>query len=212
MKKIIAILLVVVLCVSLVACSTNKAESGQSNDEKTTEFVIDAEGHVDFTDEQLVNYIERVDLTLDNWDLYFEDYCRETKKEIVNSFGEVSYYNEHNCDFGLKEGIIASFHNVAFKFSGVEACEKHYSTWISDEEANKEQLIDFGNSTHSYNPCKHYTKYECIDVVGELYIYHFPDEIKGFTINGEPKADWYLDTWETPEGDYIAEIYNKYHQ
>ncbi|MBQ3136669.1 MAG: hypothetical protein IJB74_04215 [Clostridia bacterium] len=95
MKRIICLFLASVVCLSFSACGKISVEA--DSEVNTTAFAIDENGSADFTEEQLVKYIEKVELTTENRMLYFEDYCREKAVERVNSFGEVTHGKElHN--------------------------------------------------------------------------------------------------------------------
>ncbi|MBR5437321.1 MAG: hypothetical protein IKV21_00240 [Clostridia bacterium] len=213
MKRLIALAMVAVMCMTFAACGKNavNTEPEKETENKSAELVVDENGYADFTEEQLVQYIEKVELTADNWSLYFEDYCREKVTEKVNSFGEVSYSTSNTCGFGLKENVLASTHKVAFKFTGFDLCHNLNSP---QPDENGIYLVDLGDQ--AYGPIvrlgRHYTAYDCVAVTGELYIYHFPEEVKGFWIDGAPKGDVYSAGSLAPEGEIIAEIYNQYHK
>lgn len=211
MKRIIVLLTAVIICLSFTACGINDitTENEIKTEKETAELIIDENGYADFTQDQIIQYVEKVELTLDNWNLYFEDYCREKVTETVNSFGEITYNTSHKCDFGLKEDVVASAHNVAFKFTGYELCHG-LNAAIPDEKGY--YLVDFGNIAYNPDYGRHYTEYECAAVTGEIYIYHLPREVKKFTIDGEPRGDVYAADFWMPYGDMISELYNRHHQ
>lgn len=231
-KKILTLFMAVTIVCSVVACGSKpvSTKQGDTKDkvedetEQSVELDVDEKGYVHLTKEQLVSYVERVELTKDNWNLYFEDYCD------VEDGG-------YNIGFGLKKDFTASCHNVEFKFTGetqynyssendIPIREFDYKQNISrmnyqsdgsfdemEEDLKKDYcVVELGSSPDGKVPSRHFTKFECIDVTGELYIYYFPEEVKTFTVEDYYQGDIFGDTLDAPLGNDIAEFYEEYHK
>jgi len=138
MKKILALLLMAVMCLSLVACSggndtpsTNdnsgaqqSAESGKEDTAKHDIYLEDGENGITYIvfpgSKVFSEYVVKVEITKDNWHEYFEDY--EYTEHIVktNDFGDIEEeYDEVRIGFGLKRNILGLTDTVSFKFDGM---------------------------------------------------------------------------------------------
>ena len=110
MRRFIALLLLAVMCLSFVACGgKDKDVEQESNDEKANKYsnIIDLLEKGDYS--SAINEIERIqeeerlaelankgiveiEITLDNWNQYFE-YTPKAEVNITNAFGEPTSYN-----------------------------------------------------------------------------------------------------------------------
>ncbi|MBE6636857.1 MAG: hypothetical protein E7618_03520 [Ruminococcaceae bacterium] len=95
MKKRIAILFAVVMCLSLVACGGEETPNTDNSSAQEQQVQNDNNEPEDTTPE----YTE-IELTTDNFFTYFE--LTITEEIVENSFGEVSYWYLH-YDYALKE-------------------------------------------------------------------------------------------------------------
>lgn len=80
MKKVGSLVLSLVLCMSLCACGGAAGNGGAADNGGNKEIVL--------TDEQLLDFVEVVELTDANWQTYF--YIEEVVEESKDSFGAVT--------------------------------------------------------------------------------------------------------------------------
>ena len=78
MKKLLALLLAAVMCLSLVACGGGK------------EVVSGFEGTPALSMKSIGDHIERVELTVDNWKDYIKEYSYDVEMVEKDAFGEVT--------------------------------------------------------------------------------------------------------------------------
>ena len=90
MKKILAIILAALMCLSLCACAgeenNSEGTSEVQNENTPTETTAPSEETTDTEPSETEPVYETVELTLENWQDYFE--FREIKKIKINGFGE----------------------------------------------------------------------------------------------------------------------------
>lgn len=102
MKKTVFLLLAIVVCLFLTACTGNdeadadnanvNASTSESNDEKFPEWEKHEDGYYVISKEELATYLTETEITTENWQDFF------SVKEIVkyNAFGEVEEsYNSY---------------------------------------------------------------------------------------------------------------------
>lgn len=78
MKKLLALLLAAVMCLSLVACGGGK------------EVVSGFEGNPALSMKSIDEHIDRVELTVDNWKDYIKEYSYDVEMVEKDAFGEVT--------------------------------------------------------------------------------------------------------------------------
>ena len=202
MKKFIAIFLVITMFLSFVACG----KEGNNNNDDThntanNKIAVEA-GILIFPDENSYReHVTKVEITKDNWQEYFGDY--ENTEHIVekNQFGDIEReYDKYTFSFGLKEGIVASYYDtVSFKFDGITSYDGVERCYISKANETKQKIYNYQTNEFLYEvpveptkyflvelstsstSNKHYTDYNCIDVIGTIYIFNLPDGV----YNGE---------------------------
>lgn len=191
MKKILALLLVAVMCLSLVACGggetsntndnnetlgNNSATNGTVDDtgnnntetgDNTTEnpvLLYDGSGKAWFNKKVLPDLVETIELTTENWREYIKAYSYNIEKVEKDPFGEV-----------VSTQIITRY------MLGAGNERYHFFNGVAIELKNKEtgeltiyELDDIGYSIAAdFN----LDNYECTRIQGNLYFLNFPDEI-----------------------------------
>ena len=125
MKKVIAIVLTALICLSLAACGGASGANGNNDGEAKQDIYIekseDGITYMVFPDSKTFDkYIVKIEITKDNWQEYFEDY--EYTEHIVktNAFGDIEEeYDAVSIGFGLKRNILGLADEVSFKFDGM---------------------------------------------------------------------------------------------
>lgn len=152
------------------------------------------DGVVMFTQEEFAQYIEVVEINLDNWSEYFCDY----------EYEEREYGLYYNIGFGLKPEYIGRVDAVKLKFNGkirywengsidaihngADGVVQHY---IGGE------IVEFEDITSSYTPnfevypytypycsLSHYTQFECLEADGQLYLFNIPNDVEEYVVEG----------------------------
>ena len=196
MKKLIALLLVLVMSLSLAACggeTTNpnsKVDANQNiyieeNEEGTVYLVVP-------DSKTLGECVERIEITKDNWNEYFEDY--EYTEHIVrkNAFGDIEEEYDKVCiGFGLKRNILGLADTVSFKFDGM--------TEYSDYGFNKEAA----DSTE-------YEVFKANQATYGIYNYATNDLIEEIQLEDDEVKDYYLleIKYDSGEDGFHFENYN----
>lgn len=194
-KKILVLFLTLMMCCTY-GCSARKGQeiTVTKNDENMTV--------VSITKEQLAERLEKVTLTTENWNQYFEDYEYTEHQVERDESGEVSdEYDITYQGFGLKRDLTAVYNRITFKFSGMtevyedgsrcvyKAGEKLASLYHEDGSKAKEiacddreyyeaTIINNGRRANEdyLSGIQLFAEYECIEVVGELILYDLPIE------------------------------------
>lgn len=154
MKKSVSLILVLIMCLSLVACT-----GGSSGDGKESIYLKETEdGSYDIVcpnPEVLGECVEKIEITKDNWHEYFEDY--EYTEHIVkkNDFGDIEEeYDAVYLGFGVKRGLIACVDKVSFKFDGMT----EYSNYDFDKlNADKVEYNVYTANEAAYNAYNYVT-------------------------------------------------------
>ena len=139
MKKLIALLLACVMCLSLAACGEKEVQSSENTQATSTQStdatkadetslptentgkIVAAELEKDeyyifLTEAQIKSNVQVVELTTENWSDYFEDQIIAT--EVTDDFGEVVEVNHYESGCYLKPRYCGSGIDVAFKYTG----------------------------------------------------------------------------------------------
>lgn len=160
------------------------------------------------TEEQLRNSITKVKVTTENLNDYFEDYEYLEHIKNQNAFGDIeSEYDKIFYGFRGKEGVFTD-NPVAIKFDGctrLDYCPRCFvnksklyyhagdnfvkivcetcGEYVTDCEVEDYCYVEV-TAGLSYVSCTgyNYTDYNCLDVVGEVYVVDLP-------LKGE---EWYL--------------------
>ena len=134
MKKYMALLLAMVLCLSLLACGGSNNTSGNEDpkqgdqQQEQQEDVVettqgeerDEYGVLVLSKEEALPYVTKVTLTVDNWQDYFANQTETYHVKTVNDFGDVTLDRDFMYFwFGLAaEGHdVVQIKDVAFKFN-----------------------------------------------------------------------------------------------
>lgn len=191
MKKLIALLLVAVMCLSLVACSNeetpntkdnsetmgnnsatseNIGDIGNSNTEtsnNTTEepvLLYDSNGEAWFNKKVLPDLVETIELTTDNWREYIKAYSYDTETVEKDAFGEI-VSSEINTWYRLGAG------NERYHlFNGV-AIE------LKNKETGELTIYEFDYNGYSISADFNLDNYECTRIQGNLYFLDFSDAV-----------------------------------
>ncbi len=184
MKKIIALLLVAVMCLSFVACNNESGNTETPSNGEDTENnggSTNDEGKKQLTDEKMLGCIEVIEFTEENWLEYF--YIEEVVEEETNSFGEVvdtntfrpihikipdsfAYvlYNEHTGQ--VEDCTVLECHdtvkNNAVSFEALNN-GRNVVDHITYQEVTFERLIELNEFTFVRSSCK-------------LVLFHIPEE------------------------------------
>ena len=135
MKKTIALLLAVIMCFSLFACSgndeenrnndpqNNHGENVENNEKSEYKREITDEGYVVISTAEFASYITKIELTIENWQEYLE--IVELTEQERNGFGEIinSYTS---TEFTAKNAIGCYFDDVAINFADIQTGAKIY--------------------------------------------------------------------------------------
>ena len=171
MKKFVVLLLILVTCFTLVACSNGGSNNG--SDAKI------------LSKEQLAEFIQIIEFTQENWLDYF--YVETIVEQYTNAFGEVtssdtfmpvrvksndaflySFYNEHYSrasDYIILECNNASGNKVTF-----EVLTEGYN--MADYVSSEEHTRRLDDKTFDRSSCK-------------LVLFNIPEEYLSVTENGD---------------------------
>ena len=196
MKKLIALLLAAVMCLSLVACSgeetpntngnnetlgNNSATNGTVGDtgnnntetgDNTTEnpvLLYDNNGTAWFNKNVLPDLVETIELTTENWREYIKAYSYNIEKVEKDAFGEI-VSTEIITQYMLGAG------NERYHFFNGVAIE------LKNKETGELTIYEFNHGDgYSISADLNLDNYECTRIQGNLYFLNFPDEI--FTVS-----------------------------
>lgn len=152
MKKLIALFLAAVMCLSLCACSISDIVGGKDNLTAEDIYIEHKNGlnYIVFPNSKVfAKCITKVEITKDNWHEYFEDY--EYTQHVVkkNDFGDIEQeYDQLHVGFGLKRSILGKVDTVSFKFDGVT----QYSINAANMEKSTYKVLKANQSAYTvYN-------------------------------------------------------------
>lgn len=218
-RKIFVLLIALVMCF---VCACGK---------KTEQEVTVKKGESDTTvvtisEEQLAERLEKVTLTTENWNEYFDDYEYTDHRVEKDASGEiVREYDVTYRGFGLKKELTAVYKSISFKFDGMteiykeddgkcvyKAGEDKATLYHADGTVNKEitcdkqeyyeaKIVSNGRKANEdyLLGVQLFAEHECIEVVGELILYDLPIDSSGDHI-----------TFEFPDGSSLTEAYLSY--
>lgn len=164
MKKIISVLLAALMCFSFTACGENEPRNDTDIQKETAitqtedtkdEIERSSNGVACLTKEQAKPYISRVELTMDNWQQYFDNHSVPYHYERCNEFGDI----EDSWDgvyryFGVAGYDVVIYDSVAFK-------SMHY--------------IDYYSNGRNDRNVQEYTSWErYIDADGGAWLSRYP--------------------------------------
>ena len=184
MKKLLALLLAAVMCLSLAACGGGE-ETPQANDNNSTEQGEQSGGEMQnddnaSTNEMLVvsgtdgtpalngnmvgNYIECVELTVDNWREYLKVYTYDVEVVEKDAFGEITNTEvvEVFC-LGYGNNRYHSFEAII----ELQHKETGETLFANMELGYVFLLASDGNLD----------EYECTRIQGNIYFFNFPEEV-----------------------------------
>ena len=159
MKKILTLLLVIVMCLSFVACGGEK------------DVVSGFDGKPALNWDSVGKHIERVELTVDNWKEYIKEYSYEVELVEKDAFGEITN-SEKVTVYRLGYGT-----------------EKYHSLQATIELQHKQtgEIRVFGVNgdipVANQDICAvsrepfHLEEYECTRISGYLYFVDYPEEV-----------------------------------
>lgn len=177
--------------------------SACKKEERNPEIKKDKQGFTELhiSEKQLIDRLEKVTLTTENWRDYFEDYeYTEHKMETDEHGAVVNEYDVTYRGFGLKRDIKAVYNTISFKFLGMtevysdnsgscvyKAGESKATLYDADGTRNKQieckkqdyylaQIVNNGKKANEddLSGVQLFADYECIEVVGELIVYDLP--------------------------------------
>ena len=150
------------------------------------------DGVVVFTQEEFAQYIEVVEIDLDNWSEYFCDY----------EYEEQEYGLYYNIGFGLKPEYIGRVDDVELEFNGkieyredgsIDALYDGADGIVQYYGNNGEESVEFESEFSSHIPdfymspycnLSHYTQFECLEADGQLYLFNIPDDVEEYVVEG----------------------------
>ena len=176
MKKIIALLLLVFICLSLVACG-NKAEPPNTSNDFTQSEELDNESTSDLNtgNKENLNSIETIAISINNWQDYFE--IRICAKPRTNDFNEVdslwiSAYLVLKDEFA--DRYVSSAGAVEVKKSGQNATAVEYNL-----ETKELTLVPSDNiSTREWTTTVSLARYQEIGLDLDIGMGTNPDTLK----------------------------------
>ena len=179
----------------------NLPESSDPN-KKDTETKYTRDGEICIPKEELMTYIEKIDITPDNWKDIFE--IRTFKDEDTNAFGDVTYSYEYtrltvkdNYWYGYVDSVDMKLHdNVNDKdvvLSSLYLEPYSSNNWYNGDSFNE------GDILYSYYEEENYMSYYCVfdmdnftctQAIGHVYKVNIPDEY----IVEHKYSDTYIET------------------
>lgn len=191
MKKILALLLAAVMCLSLVACVSEETPNTNDNNEtmgnnsatngtvgdtgnnntetgdNTTEnpvLLYDSNGKAYFNKKVLPDLVETIELTTENWREYIKAYSYNIEKVEKDAFGEVvSTQIETQYMLGAGNERYHLFDGVVIE--------------LKNKETGELTSYEFYNYGYRMSADFNLDNYECTRIQGNLYFLNFPDEI-----------------------------------
>ena len=152
------------------------------------------DGVVVFTQEEFAQYIEVVEINLDNWSEYFCDFKYENNE----------YGSRVDIGFGLKPEYIGRVDAVKLRFNGKICYTDNGSIDAIHNGADGvvqyyigDEIVEFEDSTSSYTPdfevypytypyCRlsQYTQFDCLEADGQLYLFNIPNDVEEYVVEG----------------------------
>ncbi len=173
MKKILALLLAAVMCLSLVACGVddagnNNTETGDNTTENPV-LLYDHYGTPYINKMILPDLVETIELTTENWHEYIKAYSYDTETVEKDAFGEI-VSTKKNTWYLLGAG------NERYHlFNGV-AIE------LKDKATGELTIYKFDFNGYYISADFNLDNYECTRIQGSLYFLNFPDEVFAETV------------------------------
>ena len=147
-------------------------------------------GVVVFTQEEFAQYIEVVEINLDNWSEYFCDFKYENNE-----------YGSHvDIGFGLKPEYIGRVDDVELKFNGkiyynedgsidsiYDGASGVMQSYIGDKIVEFEDKFSYHTPDFfilNYCGMSHYTQFECLEADGQLYLFNISDDVEEYVVEG----------------------------
>ncbi len=173
MKKILALLLAAVMCLSLVACGGGK------------EVVSGFDGTPALNLNSVDKHITRIELTVDNWKDYIKEYNYDIKMVEKDAFGEIT-----------KEEMVTVY-RLGY------GTEKYHCLSATIELKHKQtgEIITFGAALASnivediyavrFEPFN-LDEYECTRIKGYIYFVDYSDEVIDEVLNVYDRQSAYL--------------------
>ena len=195
-KKKLFVLLIVLLACSINACGKNKEHEITVTKNESNITVVS------LTEEQLTERLEKVVLTTENWNAYFEDYKYTEHQVERDDSGEVlDEYDITYQGFGLKRELTAVYNRLTFKFSGMTEVYEDGSRCVyeagkdtailysedgtvkqeiacDNKEYYEAKIVNNGRKANEdfVSGVQLFEEHECIEVVGEIMLYDLPIE------------------------------------
>ncbi len=213
MKKILALLFAVIMCVSIVSCNTegskkgnsSESSSSKSTDKKTEETTGNRPQDKVLTWDELKSAVTIIDLTLDNWEEYFEiceieeikpadfeDEEPEIKRDLyVKLKSENTYAADIVMRFSYREAITHNKYDALTKeqISSVpDASYRNSEDTLKDDSLSYQGFLgtigSLGTCTYNryqYNGVIYETildvkDIECVKVQGKIILLNLPDD------------------------------------
>ena len=158
MKKLFALLLAAVMCLSLVACGGGKS------------VVSGFEGTPALSMKSIGDHIERVELTVDNWKDYIKEYSYDVEMVEKDAFGEVTK-REKMTVYRLGYGT-ERYHCLS---ATIELKHKQTGEILLLGEMLASNIVEDIGAVR-LEPF-HLDEYECTRIKGYLYFIDYPEEV-----------------------------------
>lgn len=169
MKKFLACILIVMTCLSLVACGSGQPENGNSGNGSSSAANIigkDLNGDICIKPRKFGSIIERIELTMENWQDYIKVVSYDKTEIERNVFGDViSQTTETNYLLGTDTD---RYHVFDFNRTAIEL--KNIST-------GETTIYTFGEFGRHVDENFNLDDYECIRIQGILYFLDIPEEV-----------------------------------
>ena len=171
MKKTIALLLTLVLCLSLCACGDSADAPNITGDNSNTDLsliIYDKKGTPYLNAPKIAEFVETIELTTDNWMEYIKAYCYSYEEEIIekDAFGEiVSAETITHTNYQLGAGN-ERYH--CFEDAVIELKDKATGELIT-------YVFDYAG--HLITKDFNLDNYECTRIKGCLHFINFPEGI-----------------------------------
>lgn len=190
------VLLIALLTCFVSACGKNKEHEITVTKNESNVTVVS------ITEEQLMERLEKVSLTTENWNDYFEDYEYTEHQVERDDSGEVlDEYDVTYQGFGLKKNLTAVYNRITFRFSGMTEVYEDGSRCVyeagkdmavlyskdgiviqeiacDNKEYYEAKIVSNGRKANEdfLSGVQLFEEHECIEVVGEIMLYDLPIE------------------------------------
>ena len=172
MKKILALLLVAVMSLSLVACGGGK------------EVVSGFDGTPALNDKVVDEYIDRIELTVDNWREYIKVYNYDIEIVEKDAFGEITNSEKHTI-FRIGYGTEQYYYlDAIIELQHKET--KEIIIYAPAPHLGKDYIL--GDSIESSIDLN---EYECTRIQGYLYLFDFPENVFEEVLIVYDRTSWY---------------------